>query len=412
MDFKKLRDDFPILKIKVRGKRFVYLDSAATTQKPIQVIEAINNYYKNFNSNVHRGIYYISEEATKLYEEARGKVARFINAGSPKTIIFTRNATEAINLVAHSWGRKNIKEGDEILLTVMEHHSNLIPWQLLAKEKRARLKFIPVKEDGTLQLEKLDELLTPETKLLAITHVSNVLGTINPVKEIIDIAHKNGTVVLVDGAQSVPHIPVDVKKLDCDFLAFSGHKMLGPMGIGVLYGKERIFQEMEPFLGGGEMISQVWLDRATWNEIPWKFEAGTPNVEGAVGLGTAIDYLDRIGMERIQEEERKLTRYAMGRLKEIDGIKIYGPQNTEIKSGVISFNIENIHPHDVGTILDYEGIAVRVGTHCAQPLMARFNVSSMVRVSFYIYNNEEEIDIMIDALKKVKEIFHGSGRTV
>ncbi len=412
MDFKKLREDFPILKIKVRGKRFIYLDSAATTQKPIQVIEAINNYYKNFNSNVHRGVYYISEEATRLYEEARVKVARFINSGSPKTIVFTRNTTEAINLVAHSWGRKNIKEGSEILLTVMEHHSNLIPWQLLAKEKSARLKFIPVKEDGTLQLEKLNELLTPETKVLAITHVSNVLGTINPIKEIIDIAHKNGTIVLVDGAQSVPHIPVDVKELDCDFIAFSGHKMLGPMGIGVLYGKERILEKMEPFLGGGEMISQVWLDRAEWNEIPWKFEAGTPNVEGAVGLGKAIDYLNNIRLEKIQEEERKLTGYAMERLKEIDGIKIYGPQNTEIKSGVISFNIENIHPHDVGTILDYEGIAVRVGAHCAQPLMARFNTSSMVRASFYIYNNEEEIDIMIDALKKAKEIFRGIRRAL
>lgn len=412
MDFKKIRDDFPILKQKVKGKRFVYLDNAATTQKPVQVIDAINKYYMNFNSNVHRGVYYISEEATRLYEEARGKVARFIGAPGPKTIIFTRNTTEAINLVAYSWGRKNINEGDEIILSVMEHHSNLIPWQILAREKGARLKFIPVKEDGTLDLEKLPELLTSRSKLLSITHVSNVLGTINPVKEIIDIAHRNGTLVLLDGAQSVPHIPVNVTELDCDFLAFSGHKMLGPMGIGVLYGKERILEEMDPFLGGGEMISQVWLDRATWNEIPWKFEAGTPNVEGAIGLGTAIDYLSNIGMEKLQEEERKLTSYAIERLKEIEGIKIYGPQNPEIKSGVISFNLQNIHPHDVGTILDYEGVAVRVGTHCAQPLMERFNVSSMVRASFYIYNIPEEIDIMIDALKKVKEIFHGIGRAL
>jgi len=412
MDPIKLREDFPILKIKVRGKRFVYLDSAATTQKPVQVIEAIINYYKNFNSNVHRGVYFISEEATRLYEEARMKVSRFINAESPRTIVFTRNATEAINLVAYSWGRKNIKEGDEIILTEMEHHSNLVPWQILAKEKNAKLKFIPVKEDGTLQLEKLQELFTPKSKILAITHVSNVLGTINPIKEIVEFTHKNGTLVLVDGAQSVPHIPVDVKDLGCDFLAFSGHKMLGPMGIGVLYGKEKILEEMEPFLGGGEMISQVWLDRATWNEIPWKFEAGTPNVEGAIGLGSAIDYLKKIGMENIEKRERELTAYAMERLKEIDGIRIYGPKNPELKSGVISFNLENIHPHDVGTILDQEGIAVRVGSHCAQPLMAKFGVSSMVRASFYIYNIEEEIDIMISALKKVKEIFRGIRRAL
>lgn len=412
MDFRKIREDFPILKQKVRGKRLVYLDSAATTQKPIQVIEAINNYYKNFNSNVHRGVYYISEEATKLYEEARKKVARFIGAKSPRNIIFTKNTTEAINLVAYSWGRKNIKENDEIILTLMEHHSNLIPWQILAKEKNAKLKFIPVKDDGTLEIEKLHELLTSRSKLLAITHVSNVLGTINPVKEIIDIAHRNGTVVLLDGAQSVPHIPVNTSELDCDFLAFSGHKMLGPMGIGVLYGKENILEEMDPFLGGGEMISQVWLDRATWNDIPWKFEAGTPNVEGAIGLGSAIDYLKNIGMEKVHEEERKLTGYAMERLKEIEGIRIYGPQNLDIKSGVISFNIPNIHPHDIGTILDYEGIAVRVGSHCAQPLMERFGVSSMVRASFYIYNIPEEIDIMIDALKKVKEIFRGIRRAL
>jgi len=412
MDPIKLREDFPILKIKVRGKRFVYLDSAATTQKPVQVIEAINNYYKNFNSNVHRGVYFISEEATRLYEEARMKVSRFINAESPRTIVFTRNATEAINLVAYSWGRKNIKEGDEIILTEMEHHSNLVPWQILAKEKNAKLKFIPVKEDGTLQLEKLQELFTPKSKILAITHVSNVLGTINPIKEIVEFTHKNGTLVLVDGAQSVPHIPVDVKDLGCDFLAFSGHKMLGPMGIGVLYGKEKILEEMEPFLGGGEMISQVWLERATWNEIPWKFEAGTPNVEGAIGLGSAIDYLKKIGMENIEKRERELTAYAMERLKEIDGIRIYGTKNPELKSGVISFNLENIHPHDVGTILDQEGIAVRVGSHCAQPLMAKFGVSSMVRASFYIYNIEEEIDIMISALKKVKEIFRGIRRAL
>jgi cysteine desulfurase/selenocysteine lyase len=412
MDPIKLREDFPILKIKVRGKRFVYLDSVATTQKPVQVIEAINNYYKNFNSNVHRGVYFISEEATRLYEEARMKVSRFINAESPRTIVFTRNATEAINLVAYSWGRKNMKEGDEIILTEMEHHSNLVPWQILAKEKNAKLKFIPVKEDGTLQLEKLQELFTPKSKILAITHVSNVLGTINPIKEIVEFAHKNGTLVLVDGAQSVPHIPVDVKDLGCDFLAFSGHKMLGPMGIGVLYGKEKILEEMEPFLGGGEMISQVWLERATWNEIPWKFEAGTPNVEGAIGLGSAIDYLKKIGMENIEKRERELTAYAMERLKEIEGIRIYGPKNPELKSGVISFNLENIHPHDVGTILDQEGIAVRVGSHCAQPLMAKFGVSSMVRASFYIYNIEEEIDIMISALKKVKEIFRGIRRAL
>ncbi|MGQ9617635.1 MAG: cysteine desulfurase [Candidatus Aminicenantia bacterium] len=407
MDVKKIREDFPILKTETRGKKLVYLDNSATTQRPVQVIEAINNYYRRFNSNVHRGVYYISEEATKLYEEARAKVAKFINAENPRTIIFTRNTTEAINLVAYSWGRENIKEGDEIILTEMEHHSNLIPWQLLAREKNAKLKFIPVNDNGLLEIEKLSSLLTHETKILALTHVSNVLGTINLVDEIIKTAHDNGTIVLIDGAQSVPHMPVDVKKMDCDFLAFSGHKMLGPMGIGVLYGKEKILDEIPPFLGGGEMISQVWLDRATWNEIPWKFEAGTPNVEGAIGLGAAIDYLESIGMEKIREEEKKLTAYAMERIKEIEGIKIYGPLNSELKSGVISFNFENIHPHDVGSILDYEGVAVRVGTHCAEPLMRRFKTSAMVRASFYIYNIFEEIDIMINALKKVKEIFRG-----
>ncbi len=407
MDVEKIREDFPILKTKVKGKNLIYFDNAATTQKPIQVIEAINDYYRNYNSNVHRGIYYISEEATRLYEEARLKVSKFINAENPKTIIFTRNTTEAINLVAYSWGRKNIKEGDEIILSIMEHHSNLIPWQILTKEKNAKLNFIEVTDEGTLDMNRISQLFTERTKLLAITHVSNVLGTINPVKEIVEIAHKNGVLTLIDAAQSVPHLPVNVKELNCDFLAFSGHKMLAPMGIGVLYGKEEILQETEPFLGGGEMISQVWLDHATWNDLPWKFEAGTPNVEGAIGLGVAVDYLNNLGLENIWKEEIKLTEYAMERLKEIDGIKIYGPKSPQLKSGVISFNLENIHPHDVGTILDNEGIAVRVGSHCAQPLMKRFNTSSMIRASFYFYNKKEEIDIMINALQKVKEIFRG-----
>ncbi|MEW6457394.1 MAG: cysteine desulfurase [Acidobacteriota bacterium] len=408
MNVNEIRKDFPILSVLIRGKPLIYLDNAATTQKPVSVIEAISEYYKAQNSNVHRGIYLLSEEATKNYEDARFRIAKFINAPSFKNIIFVRNTTEAINLVAYAWARKFIGEGDEILLTEMEHHSNLIPWQFISREKKAKLKFIPVLEDGTLDSESIEKLLTEKTKIVALTHMSNVLGTINPVKEITKLAHKNNSLVLIDGAQSAPHFKVDVQDIDCDFFAFSGHKMLGPMGIGILFAKEKILEEMDPFMGGGEMISQVWYDRATFNELPWKFEAGTPNVSGAIGLKKAVDYLEKLGMDNVRNIERELTFYALEKMKELDDIILYGPMKEEIRGGVISFNFRTIHSHDVGTVLDYEGIAIRAGHHCAQPLMRKLNVPATVRASFYIYNEKEEIDILMNALKKVREIFsHG-----
>ena len=403
MNVAEIRKDFPILGREVRGKRLVYLDNAATSQKPRCVIDAIREYYETYNANVHRAIHYLGEYATAAYEEVRAKVARFINAPSERTIVWVRNTTEAINLVAYAWGRKFVGEGDEIVTSVMEHHSNLVPWQQLAKARGARLRFFRMTPDGKLDLSDLDQLFNERTKLVAITHASNVLGTINPVAEIARKAHEVGAVVLVDGAQSAPHLPVDVQALDCDFFAFSAHKMCGPMGVGVLYGKEELLEAMDPFLFGGEMIGSVSLEESTWNEIPWKFEAGTPNVADVIGFGAAIDYLQSIGMEAIQAHERELVAYAMDALEELDGMVIYGPRDE--RAGLIAFNYREIHPHDLSTILDQEGVAIRAGHHCAEPLARWLDVPATARASFYIYNTREDVDALVRALLRAKEFF-------
>ncbi|QAV25868.1 cysteine desulfurase [Neobacillus thermocopriae] len=402
MNVKELRQLFPILDQKVNGKPLVYLDSAATSQKPLPVIEAIDNYYRQYNSNVHRGVHTLGTKATDAYEGAREKVRRFIGAASTEEIIFTRGTTTAINLVAASYGRANVREGDEIVITYMEHHSNIIPWQQVAKQTGATLKYIPLQPDGTIRLEDVEQTVTPNTKIVAVMHVSNVLGTINPVKEIAQIAHKNGAVVVVDGAQSTPHMKVDVQDIDCDFYAFSGHKMCGPTGIGVLYGKKRLLEQMEPVEFGGEMIDFVGLYESTWKELPWKFEGGTPIIAGAIGLGAAIDFLEQVGLDHITEHEHRLAQYALEQLATIDGLTIYGPK---ARAGLVTFNIDGVHPHDVATVLDAEGIAVRAGHHCAQPLMKWLNVTATARASFYLYNTEEEIDALVSALKKTKEYF-------
>ncbi len=407
-DFQRLREDFPILKEVFENRKgeripLIYFDNAATTQKPRQVLEALNHYYSHVNANVHRAIHKLGERATEAYESSRQRVAEFIHASSAREIVFTRGTTEAINLVAAGYGRKFVGEGDEILVSEMEHHSNLIPWQLLAQEKGARLRFIPFRPDGTLDLSRLDELLTERTRLVAVTHMSNVFGTINPVRQIIRKAHAKNIPVLLDGAQSVPHLPVDVQELGCDFLAFSGHKMCGPTGIGVLYGKAELLEAMEPYQGGGEMIRSVWFDHATWNDIPHKFEAGTPNIAGAVGLAAAMDYLDRVGMEAITRYEQKLTTYALDKMQKIPGMRIFG-QAPE-RGGVISFYLGNIHPHDMAQFLDYRGIAVRAGHHCAQPVMRKLGIPATTRASFYFYNTYQEIDHFIEALYQAKEFF-------
>ncbi|GIW50205.1 MAG: cysteine desulfurase [Anoxybacillus sp.] len=402
MNVKELRQLFPILDQQVNGKPLVYLDSAATSQKPLPVIEAIDNYYRQYNSNVHRGVHTLGTKATDAYEGAREKVRRFIGAASTEEIIFTRGTTTAINLVAASYGRANVREGDEIVITYMEHHSNIIPWQQVAKQTGATLKYIPLQPDGTIRLEDVEQTVTPNTKIVAVMHVSNVLGTINPVKEIAQIAHKNGAVVVVDGAQSTPHMKVDVQDIDCDFYAFSGHKMCGPTGIGVLYGKKRLLEQMEPVEFGGEMIDFVGLYESTWKELPWKFEGGTPIIAGAIGLGAAIDFLEQVGLDHIAEHEHRLAQYALEQLATIDGLTIYGPK---ARAGLVTFNIDGVHPHDVATVLDAEGIAVRAGHHCAQPLMKWLNVTATARASFYLYNTEEEVDALVSALKKTKEYF-------
>ena len=406
LDAKKIREDFPIFNRLIKGKPLVYLDSTATTQKPISVLQAMDGYFRNYNANVHRGVYTISEEATQAYESARDRVARFINARKRESIIFTRGTTESINLVASSWGRANLKSGDEILLTAMEHHSNLVPWHLIARETGAKLKFIPLTQDGRLNLGDLPRLLSEKTKLVSVTYASNVLGTINPIDDIIRKAHSVGAVVLIDAAQAVPHMSVDVQNLDCDFLAFSGHKMLAPTGIGVLYGKLSLLENMPPYHGGGEMIKEVRLEWSTYREPPAKFEAGTPNIAGAIGLGAAIDYLNRVGIENVHAHERELVRIALSALKSIDGLEIYGP--VPDRNGVIAFNLDGAHPHDVATILDEDGIAIRAGHHCAQPLMQWLGVSATNRASFYLYNTEEDIDSLITALQGVRKIFVGT----
>lgn len=400
-----IKKQFPILNQEVNGHPLVYLDSAATSQKPIQVIDVMDEYYKGFNANVHRGVHTLGAKATDAYEGAREKVRKLINANSMEEIIFTRGTTTAINLVASSYGRSAVSTGDEIVLTYMEHHSNLIPWQQLAKVTGATLKYIPLEADGTISIERVRETITDRTKIVAMTYVSNVLGVINPIKEVASIAHEHGAVIVVDGAQAVPHMKGDVQELDCDFLAFSGHKMLAPTGIGVLYGKKKLLQAMEPVEFGGEMIDFVGLEESTWKELPWKFESGTPLIAGAIGLGAAIDFMQQVGVEAILEHEHRLTKYAMERMQAIDGMKIYGPTDAEKRVGVITFNLDDVHPHDLATVLDSFGIAVRAGHHCTQPLMKWLDVSSTARASFYLYNTEEDVDRLVEGLLKTKEYF-------
>jgi len=403
MNTNKIRRDFPILKRRVNGKPLIYLDNAATSQKPEAVIDALTTYYKKYNANVHRGIHKLSEEATQAYEETRKKISKFINAKSEKEIIFTKNTTEAINLVMYSFGMQ-LEPGDEVISSVMEHHSNIVPWQFL-QNFGIKLKFVDINEDGTLKIEDYEKLITPHTKLIAVTHVSNVLGTINPIKEISRIAHKNNILLLVDAAQSVPHMEVDVQEIDCDFMAFSSHKMLGPTGVGVLYAKRELLERMKPFLYGGDMIREVSLYETKYNEVPWKFEAGTPNIADVIAFGAAIEYLEKIGMKNIEKHERELTKYALKKLSKIKNLEIYGPKNPNQRIGVISFNLKNIHPHDVASILDQEGIAIRSGHLCAQPLMKRLNIQAAARASFYLYNTKKDIDKLVQALLKVKKVF-------
>ncbi|MDQ7192346.1 cysteine desulfurase [Staphylococcus felis] len=396
--------DFPILNQKVNGKRLAYLDSTATSQKPKQVIEALDDYYERYNSNVHRGVHTLGSLATDGYEGARETVRRFINAPYFEEVIFTRGTTAAINLVAHSYGDANIQEGDEIVVTQMEHHANLVPWQQLAKRKGATLKFIPMTDDGQLTLSAVEETVTNRTKIVAVAHVSNVLGTINDIKSIAQIAHQHGAIIAVDGAQSVPHMKVDVQALDVDFYSFSGHKMLGPTGIGVLYGKREYLHQMEPIEFGGDMIDFVGLHESTWTDLPTKFEAGTPLIAQAIGLKAAIEYIENIDFDAIHDHEQVLTQYAYEQMSQIEGIEIYGPEVSK-RAGVITFNLKDVHPHDVATALDTEGVAVRAGHHCAQPLMKWLNVSSTARASFYIYNTKEDIDQLVEGLKRTKEFF-------
>jgi cysteine desulfurase/selenocysteine lyase len=405
LNIEKIRKDFPILERETaNGRRVIYLDSTATSQKPVQVIEAMNDYYRRSNANIHRGVHTLAEEATSLYEGARERIAKFINASSSREIIYTRNTTESINLVAYSWARANLKAGDLVILTEMEHHSNLVPWHMLQAERGIELEFIPVTEDGLLDLEAFKALLNRTPKLVSFTHMSNVLGTINPAGEIIKLAHAAGALTLVDGAQSVPHLTVDVQALDADFYAFSAHKMCGPTGIGVLYGKTSLLEAMPPFLGGGDMIKEVKLRSFRPNTLPHKFEAGTPAIAEAVGFGAAVDYLTQIGMDDIAAHEHEITEYALERLEEVPGVKLFGPP-AEKKGGVAAFTLEGVHPHDVAQILDQDGIAVRAGHHCAQPLHEKFGIPATSRASFYLYSTKEEVDLLVQGLYKVKEMF-------
>ena len=399
-----IRADFPILQRVVNGHQLAYLDNAASSQKPLAVLQAMDDYYRNTNANVHRGVHTLSEEATALYEGARGRVGRFINAGSSKQIIFTRNATEAINLVAYSWGLDNLGPGDEVLITEMEHHANIVPWQLICQRTGATLRYIPIDARGNLRLDLLDDLLTERTRLFAFVAMSNVLGTINPAAELVAKAHAVGALALVDAAQSVPHMPVDVQALDCDFLVFSGHKMCGPTGIGVLYGRRELLEEMSPFMGGGDMIREVHMDGSRWNTLPWKFEAGTPAIAEVIGLGAAVDYLGKLGMSWVREQEHALTSYAVEKLTQIEGLRIIGPDG-EQRGGVAAFTLADIHPHDIAAILDSEGIAIRAGHHCAQPIHDHFGIVATARASFYFYNTFDEVDRLAAALEKVQSVF-------
>ena len=399
LNVENIRADFPIFQ---NNPDLIFLDNASTTQKPQKVLDTLTDYYENYNSNIHRGIYTIAEKATAAYEDSRDKTASFIGAEDRRSIVFTRGTTESINLVAYSWGQ-NLKPGDEVLITEMEHHSNIIPWQLICEKTGASLKYIPICEDGTLDLSNSDTYFTEKTKIICVIHQSNVFGTVNPIADIVKQAHDVGALVLVDGAQSVPHHRVNVSQLGCDFFAFSGHKMMGPTGVGVLYAKPELLEEMNPFLGGGEMILEVSMEKSTWNDIPWKFEAGTPNIAQVIGLGAAIDYLNKIGIQSISDYEKELHNYGKEKLQNIPGLSIYG--DAKKKGAVISFNIDNIHPHDVAHILDTSGIAIRAGHHCAQPIMKKLGVTATNRASFYIYNTFAEIDNLIEGLTKTVDLF-------
>ena len=410
LDVEKIREDFPVLSKKVYGDLpLIWLDSAATSQKPRSMIQSIVDYYEGYNANVHRGVHALSIESTAAFEDARQKVADFINAESSECIIWTRNTTESINLVANTWAQANIKAGDEILVTAMEHHSNLVPWQKVARDKDATLRIIPITEDHSLDLSEIDSLINPRTKLVAVVHKSNSIGTVIPVKELAAKARAVGAAVLVDGAQSVPHMPVDVADIDCDFLAFSGHKMLGPTGIGVLYVKPDVLERMEPFLRGGEMVLEVSYEDASWNSLPWRFEAGTPNIAGAIGLGVAVDYLNGLGMENVRDHDVQLTKYALDAFKELEEeLEIFGPKDPAARAGIISFHHPDVHPHDLGTVLDRRGIAIRTGHHCTMPLIKSLGIPATARASFYLYNTDEEVDALVDAIKEALRYF-GNG---
>ncbi|HEY6222051.1 MAG TPA: cysteine desulfurase [Candidatus Eisenbacteria bacterium] len=405
VDFAAIRKEFPIFERKVHGRPLIYLDSTATTQKPLAVLRALDHYYRTYNANIHRGVYLIAEEATQAYEDAREKVARFLNARSSKEIVFTRGTTESVNLVSHAWGRKNVGRSDVIVLTEMEHHSNLVPWQLLATERGATIRYIPVDGSGRLDLSGLDRLLEGPVKVVSLTHVSNVLGTINPVAEIARRAHRAGAVVMIDGAQSVPHMPVDVRALDCDFLALSGHKMLAPTGIGALYGKRELLEAMPPFFGGGEMIREVRLEGSTWNDVPFKFEAGTMNIADAIAFGAAIDYLNEIGMEAVHAHGRELVEETMRVLGSIPGVTIYGPPAAE-RGAIVPFTVDDIHAHDVAAVLDHEGVAVRAGHHCAMPLHTKLGLAATTRASFHVYNLISDVERLGEGVRKAKQVFH------
>jgi cysteine desulfurase / selenocysteine lyase len=402
-DVRRVRDDFPILRQKIRGKPLVYLDNAATAQKPRAVLDVLQHYYTADNANIHRGVHLLSERATQDYENARAKVRDFLHAADEREIIFTRGSTEGINLVAQTYGRKNLREGDEVLITTMEHHSNIVPWQMICEEKGAVLRVAPINDDGEILLDEFTKLLTPRTRIVSVVHVSNSLGTVNPVKRIAELAHTRGAVVLVDGAQSVMHGPVDVRDLGCDFFVFSGHKLFGPTGVGVLYGREALLEAMPPYQGGGDMIRSVSFDKTTFNSLPYKFEAGTPHIAGGVGLGAAIDYVQALDWEAVAAHEHDLLTYATTALSEIPGLRLIGTARD--KATVISFTLPSAHPHDIGTILDQEGIAIRTGHHCTQPLMARFGVPATARASFAFYNTREEIDALVQGIHKVQEMF-------
>ena len=402
-DVRRVREDFPILKQKVHGKPLVYFDNAATSQKPLAVIEAEERFYRSDNSNIHRGVHELSQRATKAYEDVRVKVREFINAREAREIIFVRGTTEAINLVAGSWGRKMLQTGDEVVISAMEHHSNIVPWQLLREEKGIVLRVAPINERGELLWEEFEQLLGPRTRLVSVTHVSNVLGTINPVKQIVRAAHQRNIPVLIDGAQAAPHIKIDVQEIDCDFYAFSGHKLFGPTGVGALYGKAKTLESMPPYQGGGDMISSVTFAKTLFNVIPYKFEAGTPNIAAGIGLGAAIDYVNQLGLDRVATYEHELLEHATGKLSALPGVRLIG--TAKEKASVISFVVEGVHAHDVGTVLDQEGIAIRTGHHCAQPLMERFGVPATARASFAFYNTKEEVDALAEAINRVKEIF-------